>query len=81
MIKNLICLCLMLYVYGTDWCPACHLQQVVLTDMNIPFIFIDIDKNPLPGIDSIPVLYNTDTHERHVGMLTGQELKDFIGVK
>ncbi len=32
-------------VYGADWCPDCHRSRGLLTDLNISFVYIDIDKN------------------------------------
>lgn len=66
-------------MYGASYCGYCHLQQDELKKLHVDYTYIDIQKQPVPGIEGVPVLQN-DNGERHVGLLEGKALKEFLGI-
>ena len=53
-----------LKVYSTEWCGDCRLVKRMLTENEIPFEVVDLDKNPecidSVGIDEMPVIVAYD---------------------
>lgn len=35
-------------LYGASWCMPCAIAKQKLTEAGIPFVYIDVDKEPYP---------------------------------
>ena len=72
----------MLKLYTASWCKSCTALKQVLDNNEIEYIKVDIDLEPDEprnlNIKAIPTLYNTNTEERRIGLLTLEQIKDFM---
>ena len=40
-------------IYGAEWCGPCHMTKNYLKSINVPYTYVDVDKDPSGGLTAV----------------------------
>lgn len=78
--QTVVSVCLLIILYGSEWCGYCIQQEQQLRDMRIEFAKVPFDKRPIALKDYhlMPLMVNTKSGQINEGYIDGPELTHFV---